>query len=52
MTDTEALFHYSIILHDAFDARQEGDYKEFAELTSEDAAGFVKQAEEFLEFIK
>ncbi len=44
--------YYSKILHDAFDARQDGDYKEFVELSSEDAARFVKLAEEFLEFIK
>jgi uncharacterized protein (UPF0332 family) len=44
--------YYSTILHDLFDARQEGDYKEFVELTADDAAGFVKLAEKFLEGIK
>ncbi len=44
--------YYSTILHDLFDARQEGDYKEFVELTTDDAAGFVKLAENFLEGIK
>lgn len=44
--------YYSTILHDLFDARQEGDYKEFIELTADDATGFVKLAEKFLEGIK
>lgn len=43
---------YSKTLHDAFDARQEGDYKEFVELSSEEAAAYVKLAKEFLEGIK
>jgi uncharacterized protein (UPF0332 family) len=43
---------YSKILHDTFDARQEGDYKEFVELSQDDAAEFVKLAEEFFEEIK
>jgi len=43
--------YYSTILHDLFDARQEGDYKEFVELTADDATGFVKLAEKFLEGI-
>jgi len=44
--------HYSTILHETFDARQEGDYKEFIELSLEDASHFVKLAEEFLEGIR
>jgi len=44
--------HYSKILHKIFDARQEGDYKELVQLSSEDAANFVKLAKEFLENIK
>jgi uncharacterized protein (UPF0332 family) len=44
--------YYSTILHDLFDARQEGDYKEFVELNAEDAAGFVKLANDFLKGIK
>lgn len=44
--------HYSTILHETFDARQEGDYKEFIELSPEDASHFVKLAEEFLEGIR
>lgn len=44
--------HYSKILHKVFNARQEGDYKELAELYYEDAAEFVKLAGEFLEEIK
>lgn len=43
---------YSTILHRLFDTRQEGDYKEFVELSHEDAAESVKLAEEFLEGIK
>lgn len=44
--------YYSKIFHKTFDARQVGDYKEFVELSPEDAAEFVKFAEEFLESIK
>ncbi len=44
--------YYSKILHDVFDARQEGDYKEFVAFSPEDAAKFVKFAEEFFEGIK
>ncbi len=44
--------HYSKILHKMFDARQESDYKEFVELSSEDTAEFVKLAGDFLEGIK
>jgi len=44
--------HYSKILHKVFNARQEGDYKELAELSYEDASEFVKLADEFLEGIK
>ena len=44
--------HYSKILHKVFNARQEGDYKELAELSHEDASEFVKFADEFLEGIK
>jgi len=44
--------HYSKILHKVFNARQEGDYKELVKLSYEDAAEFVKLAEEFIEAIK
>ncbi|MCX5885926.1 MAG: HEPN domain-containing protein [Proteobacteria bacterium] len=44
--------NYSKILHKIFDARQEGDYKEFVELSAEDAKGYVQQAGEFLKAIK
>ncbi|MBI4723025.1 MAG: HEPN domain-containing protein [Candidatus Stahlbacteria bacterium] len=44
--------HYSKILHRMFEVRQEGDYKELVELSLEDAAEFVKLAEEFIEEIK
>ena len=42
---------YSKILHNAFDARQEGDYKEFVDLSIEDATEYVKNADEFLKKI-
>ena len=44
--------YYSKILHKAFDARQESDYKEFVELSTKDAAEAVKLAKEFIECIK
>ncbi|MFH1896907.1 MAG: HEPN domain-containing protein [Candidatus Desantisbacteria bacterium] len=44
--------HYSKILHRMFEVRQESDYKELVELSFEDAAEFVKLAEEFLVSIK
>jgi len=44
--------YYSIILHKMFNLRQKGDYKEFAEVTNEDASEHVKLAKEFLESIK
>jgi len=43
---------YSKMLHETFDARQEGDYKEFVELSQEDAAEFVKLAREFFDEAK
>jgi hypothetical protein len=43
---------YSKYLHKLFEARQESDYKEFVQFSSDDAAGFVKLANEFLEGIK
>lgn len=43
---------FSEILHTTYEARQEGDYKEFIHFSSEDAAGFVKRAEEFMEGVK
>ncbi len=43
---------YSIILHKVFDARQEGDYREFVKLTQDDAAEAVNLAEDFIEGIK
>lgn len=44
--------YYSKILHETFDARQEGDYKEFIDISVEDAAGQVKLAREFLKGIR
>jgi len=43
---------YSKMLQKIFEARQEGDYKEFVEFSYEDMNEFVKLAEEFLEGIK
>lgn len=43
---------YSKILHDTFDARQELDYKELAEISAKDAAAYVRLSQEFLECIK
>lgn len=44
--------YYSTVLHDVFDLRQEGDYKDLVQLSQEDAAQSVKQAQEFLVMIK
>lgn len=43
---------YSRMLHRMFDTRQECDYKEFVQITSDDAAAAVAQAEQFLAGIK
>ena len=43
---------YSRMLHWMFDTRQECDYKEFFEITPDDAAAAVVQAEQFLEGVK
>ncbi len=43
---------YSEILHDMFDARQEGDYKDFAEISIDDSKEHVMLAGEFLEEIR
>jgi len=43
---------YSEILHELFDARLEGDYKEYVEVLADDAREHVKLAEEFLMAIK
>lgn len=43
---------YSKILHDIFDDRQEGDYKELVEIPFEKAAEYVKLAKKFIMFIK
>jgi len=44
--------NFSKMLHKVFDARQEGDYKELVELSSEDAREHVRLAKEFLTIIK
>ena len=44
--------YYSMVLHKMFNFRQKGDYKEFAEVTNEDASEHVKLAKEFIEYIK
>jgi uncharacterized protein len=43
---------YSKILHDTFDERQEGDYKELVEIPFEKAAEYVNLAREFIKVIK
>ncbi len=43
---------YSRMLHRVFDCRQEADYKEFVEITAEDAARWVRVAEAFMQGIK
>ncbi|MHB1679137.1 MAG: HEPN domain-containing protein [bacterium] len=43
---------YSKILHNTFDSRQEGDYKEFANQSFDDAIDIINQSKEFLEIIK
>jgi uncharacterized protein (UPF0332 family) len=43
---------YSKILHRIFNIRQEGDYKEFVEISVEDAREYVGLAKEFLDCIK
>ena len=44
--------YYSKILHEVFDIRLEGDYKEFVDLTKDDAAEHVRLAEKFINCIK
>ncbi len=44
--------YYSEILHKMFNIRQRGDYKEFTEITHEDAANCVNLAKEFIDCIK
>ncbi len=43
---------YSRILHRAFSARQESDYKEFVQFTFEDAVEALRMAEEFIQAVK
>lgn len=43
---------YSAILHDIFDARQEGDYKELADISTDNAAPYLGKAKELLKEIK
>lgn len=43
---------YSKNLHKIFNVRQEGDYKEFVEISVEDAREYVGLAKEFLDCIK
>lgn len=43
---------YSAMLHGTFDERLEGDYKEFAELTRDDAQRAIGHAKEFLAAVK
>jgi uncharacterized protein len=43
---------YSAMLHETFDTRQEGDYKEFMQLSIDEASHFVTLSEDFFEAIK
>lgn len=44
--------YYSIILHKVFNVRLKGDYKELVEISSEEAAEYIKLAKEFIQIIK
>jgi uncharacterized protein (UPF0332 family) len=44
--------HYSELLHKMAELRQVADYKEYVEISSEDAAEYVRYAQEFLDAIK
>lgn len=44
--------HYSRLLHNMFDARQEGDYKEFVDVSVDDVTNYVEYAGKFLQAIK
>ncbi|MEW6686649.1 MAG: HEPN domain-containing protein [Candidatus Edwardsbacteria bacterium] len=44
--------YYSKMLHKMFEARQESDYKEFIEISVDDATKYVKYAKEFLQRIE
>lgn len=43
---------YSRIIHNLFDDRQEGDYREFTSLSADKAAEHVALAREFVEAVK
>lgn len=43
---------YSAMLHETFDERLEGDYKEFVELSKDDAQKAIGYAKEFLAVVK
>ncbi|MDI6794658.1 MAG: HEPN domain-containing protein [bacterium] len=44
--------YYSIILHKMFNIKQKGDYKEFVEISIDEAGEHVKIARKFLDAIK
>jgi uncharacterized protein (UPF0332 family) len=44
--------YFSTLIHDVFDLRQEGDYKDLVQLSREDAAQSVAQAREFIAMVK
>lgn len=44
--------YFSTLIHDVFDLRQEGDYKDFVRISREEASQSVAQAQEFLTMIK
>ena len=43
---------FSKILHRLFNARQEGDYKEFVIVTMDEASDYVGQAMQFIDMVK
>jgi len=44
--------YFSTLIHDVFDLRQEGDYKDFVRISREEASQSVAQAQEFIAMIK
>ncbi|MBW2204732.1 MAG: HEPN domain-containing protein, partial [Deltaproteobacteria bacterium] len=44
--------HYSKILHQMFNMRQEGDYKELVEISRDDAVKSIEHAKTFLDAIE
>ena len=42
----------SLMLHEAFESRQEGDYKDFSKIDRDKATEILKSAEVFINFVK